>query len=143
MADLSIFEDESFDLIVHPVSNLFVPDVRPVWAEAHRVLRHGGSLLSGFLNPVAFLFDLELAERGILKVRYAIPYSDLSSPTEDERQRLIANGEPLEFGHTLEDQIGGQIDAGFLIAGFYEDYAPGETLSDHTPSFIATRAIKP
>lgn len=143
MADLSMFADESFDLIVHPVSNLFVPDVRPVWAEAHRVLRRGGTLMSGFLNPVAFLFDLELAERGILRVRYAIPYSDLSSPTEEERQRVIANEEPLEFGHTLEDQIGGQIDSGFLIAGFYEDYAPGEALADYTPSFIATRAIKP
>ena len=143
MIDLSMFADESFDLIVHPVSNLFIPDVRPVWAEAYRVLRHGGSLLSGFLNPVAFLFDLELAKRGILKVRYAIPYSDLTSPTEEERQQVMENEDPLEFGHTLEDQIGGQIDAGFLIAGFYEDYAPGETLADYTPSFIATRATKP
>jgi SAM-dependent methyltransferase len=143
MIDLSMFADESFDLIVHPVSNLFIPDVRPVWAEAYRVLRHGGSLLSGFLNPVAFLFDLELAKRGILKVRYAIPYSDLTSPTEEERQQVMENEDPLEFGHTLEDQIGGQIDAGFLIAGFYEDHAPGETLSDYTPSFIATRATKP
>ena len=34
MRDLSVFEDGSFDLIVHPVSNVFVPDVRPVWREA-------------------------------------------------------------------------------------------------------------
>ncbi len=31
MADLSMFSDQSFDLIVHPVSNVFIPDVRPVW----------------------------------------------------------------------------------------------------------------
>ena len=37
MADLSAFADESFDLIFHPVSNLFAPDVRPVWRECHRV----------------------------------------------------------------------------------------------------------
>ena len=27
MADLRVFHDESFDVIVHPVSNVFVPDV--------------------------------------------------------------------------------------------------------------------
>ena len=48
MADLSQFSDSSFDLIVHPVSNTFVPDVRPVWKEAFRVLRQDGALLSGF-----------------------------------------------------------------------------------------------
>jgi SAM-dependent methyltransferase len=43
MADLSMFNDESFDLIVHPVSNNFVPDVRSVWTEAFRVLQKGGT----------------------------------------------------------------------------------------------------
>ena len=38
MRDLSAFSDESFDLIVHPVSNCFVPEVQPVWDEAFRVL---------------------------------------------------------------------------------------------------------
>lgn len=54
MADLSVFSNQSFDLIVHPVSNVFVPDVRPVWAEAFRVLRRGGVLLAGFSNPATF-----------------------------------------------------------------------------------------
>ena len=43
MADLSVFADESFDLVFHPTSNLFVPDVRPVWREVYRVLRPGGA----------------------------------------------------------------------------------------------------
>jgi SAM-dependent methyltransferase len=145
MADLSMFADESFDLIFHPVSNLFVPDVRPVWAEAARVLRNGGTLLAGFVNPVVYIFDLELAEQqGILEVKYALPYSDLASLSEEERQRYVDNEEPFEFGHTLEDQIGGQCDAGLVITGFYEDYnAPSDPLSRVMPTFIATRAVKP
>ena len=143
MADLSMFPDASFDLIVHPVSNCFAPDVRPVWAEAFRVLRHGGALLAGFNNPVVYIFDQELLERGIFQVKYALPYSDLASMTEEERQRYIQSGEPLEFSHTLEDQIGGQLDAGFLLAGLYEDYSPGYVIADYMPSFIATRAVKP
>ena len=39
MADLSAFHDARFDLIFHPVSNVFAPDVKPVWKEAFRVLR--------------------------------------------------------------------------------------------------------
>jgi SAM-dependent methyltransferase len=143
MADLAMFPAEGFDLIVHPVSNCFAPAVRPVWAEAFRVLRHGGALLAGFNNPVVYIFDLELAERGHLQVKNALPYSDLVSLTEEERQRYVEQGEPLEFSHTLEDQIGGQLDAGFLLAGFYEDYSPGDAIADYMPTFIATRAIKP
>ena len=147
MADLHMFDDGSFDLIVHPVSNVFVPDVRPVWAEAYRVLRTGGVLLAGVTNPVRYLFDFELGERtGLWQVVHALPYSDLAILSEDEKRRYAEAGEPLEFGHTLEDQIGGQLTAGFVLTGFYEDrYADeGEdSLSRYTASFIATRAVKP
>jgi hypothetical protein len=42
MADLGQFSNSCFDLIVHPVSNTFVPYVRPVWKEAYRFLRRPG-----------------------------------------------------------------------------------------------------
>ena len=147
MADLSMFSDDYFDLIVHPVSNCFIPEVRPVWAEAFRVLRCGGVLLAGFSNPVIYLFDYDLADRtGVLQVKYALPYSDLTSLTAEERQQHIKKGMPLEFSHTLEDQIGGQLDAGLLLTGFFEDAYPedeNDLLTNYLPAFIATRAIKP
>ena len=143
MADLSMFADESFDLVFHPVSNLFAPEVRPVWAEAFRVLRRGGVLLAGFLNPAVYIFDLELADRdGELRVRHALPYADATSLGEEEVKRKIGRGEPLEFSHTLDDQIGGQIEAGFVIAGFYEDRHRDDPIAAYMPTFIATRAIK-
>jgi SAM-dependent methyltransferase len=143
MADLSILLDDSFDLIVHPVSNCFVPRVRPVWAEAFRVLRPGGALLAGFANPVIYVFDLAQAEEGIYIAKYALPYSDLTSLSPEERARVLEPDSPLEFSHTLEDQISGQLEAGFVITGFYEDIQPGERISDYMPSYMATRAIKP
>lgn len=142
MRDLSPFADASFDLVFHPVSNLFVPEVRPVWREAARVLRSGGVLLAGFCNPVMYIFDPFLADDGILQVRHKLPYSDLADMTEDERRLLIEDMQPLEYGHTLEDQIGGQLDAGLVITGFYEDIYPGNKLDEYTPTFIATRAVK-
>lgn len=143
MADLAIYPEDRFDLIVHPVSNVFVPDVRPVWHEAFRVLRPGGSLLSGFMNPVHYLFDDIALGRGEFRVAHRIPYSDLDGPTEEERAMLVREGRPLEFGHTLGDQIGGQVAAGFTLVGFYEDIDPDSLLGRYIPSYIATRARKP
>jgi SAM-dependent methyltransferase len=147
MADLSMFADETFALVVHPVSNCFAPEIRSVWSEAFRVLRRGGVLLAGFANPVRYLFDWELADRtAILQVKYSLPYSDIESLPEEEVQRYVEDGEPFEFSHTLEDQIGGQIDAGFVITGFYEDSYGGtedDVVSRYMRTFIATRATKP
>jgi SAM-dependent methyltransferase len=144
MGDLTPFAEESFDLIFHPVSNLFVPEVRPVWNEAFRVLRKGGALLAGFLHPVVYVFDLDLADdTGEIRVRYSLPYSDATSRTEEELGRQMERSEPLEFSHTLEEQIGGQIEAGFLISGFYEDRHRDDPIAAFMPTFVATRAIKP
>lgn len=142
MRDLSAFADDSFDLIFHPASNLFVPDVRPVWREAYRVLRRGGALLAGFMNSAIFIFEDGWLKEGELKVRHKLPYSDLASLTEEERRKYTDKQEPLVFGHTLEDQIGGQIDAGFVIAGFFEDAQHDTEISKYMPTLIATKAIK-
>jgi SAM-dependent methyltransferase len=144
MADLYPFASESFDLVVHPCSNCFVPDVRPVWREAFRVLRRGGALLSGFCDPLVYAIDPVLEKQGIAQLKRTIPYSDLDGLTADELRRCTDAGEPLGFGHTLEDQIGGQTDAGFLIAGFYGDtHIEDDLVSSFMPCFHATRAIKP
>jgi SAM-dependent methyltransferase len=143
MKDLRAFPGARFDLIVHPVSNVFVPAVIPVWREALRVLRPGGLLLSGFMNPVHYLFDYFLLERGEFRVAHRIPYSDLDSLTDEDRARLAEQDAPLEFGHSLDDQIGGQLTAGFTLTGFYEDIDPDTILGKHIPTYIATRAVKP
>jgi len=142
MQDLSCFPDSSFDLIVHPVSNCFIDDILPVWKECYRVLRAPGRLLSGFNNPFFYTVDLEEAEKtGHCEIKHALPYSDLKSLPPQEIQRYIDENIPFEFGHTLANQIGGQIAAGFLIAGFYED--KGEELLDkYVDSYIATKAVK-
>jgi SAM-dependent methyltransferase len=145
MRDLSAFADGSFDLVFHPVSNLFVPEVRPVWAGTFRVLRRGGTLLAGFLNPAIYIFDLDLAdETGELRVEYELPFAAVTSLGDEKLSAQIQRGETLEFSHTLEDQIGGQTDVGFVISGLYEDrHRNDDPIAAYMPTFIATRATKP
>lgn len=144
MKDLSRFPDASFDMVYHACSNCFVPAVRPVWKEAARVLKPGGRLLSGFCLPHWFLPDEKKDEAGVIEIKYRIPYTD-DQLAPEELARKVAAKEPLHFGHTLEDQLGGQTDAGLLIAGFYEDsWEPGvSALSDRIACFAASLALKP
>jgi SAM-dependent methyltransferase len=144
MRDLSVFADETFDLVFHPCSNCFVPAIRPVWREAFRVLKRGGALLSGFVNPVVFMMDLAREREGAVELKYRAPFSPADYPDDPELARLRANDGTLEFGHTLADQIGGQIDAGFVICGFYEDGWPDDPAPIHRlmNCYVATRATK-
>jgi len=141
MRDLSVFADESFDFIFHPVSNLFIHEIRPVWREAFRVLRHGGTMLAGFNNPILYMFDWEKAEQGVLEVKYKLPYADSDYP--EVAAKLMSEGDALEHSHTLTEQLGGQMDAGFHLIAMYEDHHRGTAVSEYTPTYIATRALKP
>jgi SAM-dependent methyltransferase len=141
-ADLSTFADQSFDLIFNPVSTVFMPDVRVVWRECSRVLRRGGILMTGSMNPVHYIFDLFKADEGILEVAHSIPYSDLTSLSEEDREEYVQKGLPLEFGHSLTDLLGGQCAAGLVITDLYEDYMMDSPVHNYHPSYFATRAVK-
>lgn len=141
-ANLSMFADSSFDLVFNPVSTVFMQDVRAVWRECARVLRRGGVLLTGFMNPIHYIFDLFKMDEGILEVSHQIPYSDLTSLPKEDLDEQIEKGLPVEFGHSLTDLLGGQLDAGFVITDMYEDLMLESPLHNYHPSYIATRAVK-
>lgn len=146
MRDLSEFEDASFDLVFHPCSISFVPDVAPVWREVMRVLRPGAIYLLGACNPAFFIFDYAEYESGNFVVRHSLPYSDLTSLRAEELQQLHDELEPLCFGHTLESILGGQLAAGLQMTAMYEDYwgEDRDNLIDTImPTMLATRCIKP
>lgn len=122
MADLSRFETDSFDLVFNPVSTVFVADIARVWREVHRVLRPGGRLLTGVMNPAIYLFDQEAIEQGApALLTHKLPYSDVTHLTEEKLRARIAAGEALEYSHTLDTLIGDLLRAGFMLKDFYED----------------------
>lgn len=133
------FEDESFDLIFHPVSNVYVEDVYHIWNECYRILKKGGSLLSGLDNGISFLFE----ENDPLKVKNPLPFNPLKMP-EERLEAMIVNGDGVQFSHTLDEQIGGQLKAGFTLKALYEDRdrEGGSEIRKYYPQYFATLAVK-
>ena len=150
MSDLSALASASFDLVFHPVSNVFVPDSVPVWRECARVLCDHGALLAGIMNPAFFLFDHDEATRtGVLIARHALPYRE-DEPDADpprlsaERRAQIAEGAALQFSHSLQTQIGALLAAGFQLTALYEDHwqGAGTPLDALMPTSLAFRAVR-
>lgn len=130
------FEDEQFDLIFHPVSNCYIEDVFHVWRECSRVLKKGGLLIAGMSNCMNYIFD---DDENILT--HKLPFNPLKD--DSLYKMLMENDDGIQFSHTLEEQIGGQLKAGFMITDLYEDTNGIGKLHDYNiPTFIATRAIK-
>lgn len=130
------FEDESFDMIFHPVSNCYVEKVEPIFKECYRVLKKGGIFLGGYDIGTNFIFD-EKEER----IAHKLPYN----PLKDKKlyEEGLAANMGVQFSHTLEEQIGGQLKAGFTLTDLYEDTNGSGNLHEHNiPSFVATRAVK-
>lgn len=74
------------------------------------------------MNTSLFLFNHDEAEQtGSLVARCALPNSEQESLWVAEQARWLASDFAAEFSHSMEVQIGGQIAAGFVITGLYED----------------------
>jgi SAM-dependent methyltransferase len=146
MADLSAFGDESFELIYNPPSTLFVPHLEPIWRECYRVLSPGGVLITAFMNPDEFVFDPDaLDNEGVFVVKYPLPYVEHETLSPEALEERIRNKEMFHFSHSLEAQLGGLTQAGFVITGFYEDRRSeedGNPIRHFMPSIYATQAQK-
>lgn len=131
------FADDSFDLIFHPVSNCYVREVEPIFRECFRVLRSGGSLLCGLDNGINYIVD-NSEER----IVHSLPFDPLKNP--EQRKQLEEDDSGIQFSHTAEEQLGGQLRAGFRLTDLYEDFnGSGRLDALRIPSFFATRAVKP
>lgn len=130
------FEDECFDLIFHPVSNCYIEDVLPVWKECYRVLKKGGILLAGLDNGINYVFNDE--ETMLIN---KLPFNPLKNKQLYEDS--IKNDWGIQFSHTIEEQIGGQLKTGFVLTDIYQDTnGTGRLHEFNVPTFYATRAIK-
>ena len=70
-----------------------------------------------------------------------LPFDPLTDP--EQRRRLEETDSGMQFSHTLTEQIGGQLAAGFTLTDLYEDTnGEGRLHELSIPTFITTRSVK-
>lgn len=136
------FEDNMFDLIFNPVSNCYIEDILPLWSECARVIKPNGILMTGFIKEEQFMFDPDFLSEDTLIAKRRLPYNPLIDLSEEKRREMIANRDPFVFSHTLTEQIGGLIYAGFVLTDIYEDGDGGGLFDKYMQSYVAVRAKK-
>jgi SAM-dependent methyltransferase len=130
------FADESFDIIFNPVSLVYVEDLYPVFRECSRVLKKGGLMIAGLDNGVNFITDEEERE-----IKNAFPFNPLKNPALYEE--MMAEDMGVQFSHTLEENVAGQLRAGFTLLDLYDDTNGTGRLEElKIPTFFATKCVK-
>ncbi len=121
MRDLSHFADNSFDIVWHPYSINFVPEIDRVFGEVARVLRDRGLYHLHFANP----FFSGLAADDWDGQGYVLkhPYVDGAEITYQDQDWVYNRSEnvgeaipvPREYRHTLSTVVNGLVAHGFVI----------------------------
>ena len=116
MDDLSMFADESFDIVHQPVSTCYVPDLKPVYAGIARVLRSHGLYVSQHKQPIS----LQISHRNerqqfVIGVEY---YHE--GPLPQQQDLSYRESGATEYLHRLDQIVGDLCLAGFVIEDLRE-----------------------
>lgn len=144
-ADLSKpfpFADSSFDMIFNPISNCYIEDILPMWKECARVIKSGGILMMAFVKEELFLFEPDFKKEDVLISRHPLPFNPLKDLSQEELEQKQNMQMPLAFSHTLTEQIGELIKAGFEITDIYEDCDGGGLIDKYMNAYVAVRAVR-
>lgn len=119
MDRLEGLREAEFDLVIHPVSTCYVPDIGRVFAEVARVLRGEGIYVSQHKSPTS----LQLSRRptdGAYLLEHG--YYDKTPLKPGDLDSSFREPGTLEYVHRLEEIVGGMCRAGFRIEDLVEPY---------------------
>ena len=139
MEDLSALKSGEFDLVIHPVSSCYVPDVMKVYAEVARVLQSGGLYISQHKQPTSLQASMSCDQDGRYRLEHRY-YRDTPVPppvTVNKNSRRLREPGAIEFLHRWEQIIGGMCRAGFVIEDLVE---PVHAKQDAAAGSFADRA---
>ena len=133
MDDLSMLVAGSFDIVIHPVSTCYLPQIGPVYQQVARVTRPGGLYISQHKTPTSLQADIAASTRGYELIE---PYYRtgplppvVGSPHREEGT--------LEYLHRWEELLGLMCRAGFAIEDLVE---PLHAKADASPGDFAHRS---
>ena len=135
MAERLPFDDESFDIVINPISNHYIRDLQPFFDEIYRVLKKGGIFIAGMENEVYWAVTPNTN-----RLEIKLPVDPLAD--KELYDDLIRKGHALQFSHTTSEQIGCQLKAGFVLKDLYDDTEEGVFSELNIPTSIATCSEK-
>ncbi len=116
MEDLSMFDPQTFDIVIQPVSTCYVPDIARVYREVARVTAIGGLYISQHKQPVSLQADIR---RGPLGYEVIEPYYR-QGPMPQVAGSVHREAGTLEFLHRWEQLVGSMCRSGFVVEDLSE-----------------------
>lgn len=122
MDQLDMLSADQFDLVIHPVSTCYLPDVRPVFAEVARVLRDGGLYVSQHKSPVSLQADSQSDASASYRLKHEYYRQDPipEAAQQDGVSKRLREPGAIEYLHRLEQLIGGICRSGMVVEDFVE-----------------------
>jgi SAM-dependent methyltransferase len=134
MDDLGMLAAERFDVVIHPVSTCYLPDVGRVFREVARVVRPGGLYVSQHKSPASLQAGLVPGAAGRYELVHRV---DGREPLPGEPPSRLREAGTQEFVHSLSALLGGMCAAGFTIEDVCE---PDHREPGAAPGSFAHRA---
>ena len=122
MEDLSMLPISHYDIVIHPVSTCYVPEVSPVFQQVARVIRPGGVYVSQHKQPGSLQTSTDRQPDGGYRIQHRYYRQEPVPPpatANSVSKRLRENG-AIEYLHRWEQIIGGMCSAGFVIEALTE-----------------------
>lgn len=134
MRDLSGLPSSRFARVHQPISTLFVPDLREVYAGVVRVLEPGGLYSADFAVPLLYMAEGKGWDGTGYPLRITEPYIRGAILETEEGKVNFSKGQSFaEFHHLLSDIINGLIAEGLRIQGVWENPRPDSAPSRADP----------
>lgn len=116
MDEMPMFAPGEFDVVIHPVSTCYVPEIGPVYSEVARIMRGGGLYISQHKTPTSLQADVIPAPRGYELIE---PYYRTGPLPAVVGSRHREEG-ALEYLHRWEEIVGLLCRSGFVIEDLVE-----------------------
>ena len=128
MDDLSMFQPAEFDIVIHPVSSCYLPNIEAVFHQIARITAAGGLYISQHKQPTSLQTDVIAKGQSYEIIE---PYY-LNQPLKEVSGSLHREEGTLEFVHRWEQLIGAQCRAGFVIEDLVEPFHADATAQPGT-----------
>jgi SAM-dependent methyltransferase len=134
MDDLSMLAAGRFDVVIHPVSTCYLPDVGRVFRAVARVVKPGGLYVSQHKSPASLQAGLTPGAAGRYELLHPV---GRTAPLPLEPPSRLREAGTQEFVHSLSALLGGMCAAGFTVEDVCE---PDHREPGATPGSFAHRA---